>query len=305
MPGPAGILAISGGADSFSLLDAVAAVAPDRIGVVATFDHGTGAAARQAAARVMRWARRRRLPVAVGRLADPGAAAGREAEWRAQRWQFLHAVRAQAGGLPVWTAHSWDDQVETVCMRILRGAGARGLAGLATAGPVWRPLLSVRRSTLAAYADARRLPTTDDPANRDRRHLRVRVRLDLLPALEQAHPGVREWLWSLGARAAAWRSGVEAFVAAHHPLVASGTDEYLLALAPLRPYGPSELAVLLPALLAPAGIVLDRRGTVRLCRFIIAGVAGQEIQLAGGVVVRRRRAVLVVGRSLAVDDVGP
>ena len=147
------VLAISGGVDSMVLLDAAAATVPARRLCVATFDHGTGSAATKAAALV-------RVRAAVFGLACVSERARTrlwsraEAELRNARWRFLRSVASRRGAL-VATAHTQDDQVETVLMRVLRGAGARGLAGMYAPSDVARPLLAFTRRDVMRYARAR------------------------------------------------------------------------------------------------------------------------------------------------------
>ncbi|HEX7941005.1 MAG TPA: tRNA lysidine(34) synthetase TilS, partial [Gemmatimonadaceae bacterium] len=170
------LLAVSGGLDSMVLLDAFAAVAATRVAAVATFDHATGAHATRAARLVAREARRRGLAVVTGRLSDGASGRnGLEAMWREARHRFL-ADAAQARGARVVTAHTRDDQIETVLMRELRGSGARGLAGQAAASPIARPFLTLRRSALEGYARARGVWWVEDPSNESRAFLRNRVR---------------------------------------------------------------------------------------------------------------------------------
>src|SRR5688572_3059861 len=155
------VLAVSGGADSMVLLDAVDRAVSDGAGSdvrgrisVATFDHGTGVHATAAARLVSAEARGRGFDIRIGNASLTGAT---EAEWRAARWSFLE--ESSPPGAAIATAHTRDDQVETVMMRVMRGAGARGLAGLAPESRltvrgrlVLRPLLSVSRATIRAYA---------------------------------------------------------------------------------------------------------------------------------------------------------
>jgi tRNA(Ile)-lysidine synthase len=179
------VLAVSGGLDSMVLLHAAARVARARVAMVATFDHGSGRAGSAAAAFVAREASALGFPAALGR-ATPGARVkdGREAAWRDDRHEFLRAVAAAVGGQVV-TAHTEDDQVETVLMRVLRGSGTRGLAGLYARGPILRPFVHLRRTVLRAFAREHGVAWRDDPTNRSREFLRNRVRLDLLPALRR------------------------------------------------------------------------------------------------------------------------
>src|SRR5215210_2476805 len=120
------VLAVSGGRDSMVLLDYAARWARAAIAAVATFDHATGPAATRAASLVRLRARALGLPVRSARARKAGRS---EAALRVARWDFLDHVAAEHGA-HVATAHTRDDQLETVVMRILRGTGARGLAGL-------------------------------------------------------------------------------------------------------------------------------------------------------------------------------
>ncbi|MGZ9190634.1 MAG: tRNA lysidine(34) synthetase TilS [Gemmatirosa sp.] len=298
------VLAVSGGRDSMVLLDAACAVARDRLAGVATFDHGTGPHARAAVRRVRRAAVRRGLPVLAGRADLPDAG---EAAWRAARWRFLRRAARRLGATTVATAHTRDDQIETVAMRVLRGAGPRGLAGLLACRPgILRPLLDVGTVSVAAYARARGLRWVEDPGNASPRHLRNRVRHELLPALEAARPGTRRGLLALGREAAAWRRDAEALAAAV-PVTWSADGALHVALPGLAGYDAEGLAVVWPALAARGGVRLDRRGTARLVAFTIrvaaeATAVGAGIPLAGGIeVVVRRGPRVPVGRMARTE----
>ncbi len=292
------ILAVSGGLDSMVLLHAVAAWRPTSLAVtVATFDHGTGEAARDAARLVRREARRLGLPVVHGRARIAGWT---EEEWRRARWRFLRRVARRVGGRVV-TAHTRDDQVETVVLRILRGSGARGLAALLAPSPVLRPFLSLSRSYLAAVAATRSIPFVEDPSNADRRHLRNRVRLDLIPAARRACPGFDAEMLEVGRRAARWRREVERVVDRLGPEPAP-EGGVRVARGALAGYSPRELALLWPALAARAGVRLDRRGTHRLAAFTSSSDArAARIPLAGGGEVLALPHWWVVRRRVEVD----
>ena len=271
------ILAVSGGRDSMVLLDAAARWCGHRIAAVATFDHGTGAAATAAADLVEREARR--LGLRPIRGCAPAGLRG-EAQWRLARWSFLRELTDVHEGSVV-TAHTRDDQVETVLMRILRNAGARGLAALYAPSPVLRPLLDVPRGAVARYADERSVRWMEDPTNRSRAYLRNRVRLDLLPALVAARPELAEELLRIARRAAELRREVDALV---RERVSMRREDGALHVAreELARYDANALALLWPAIAAHAGITLDRRGTRRLTSFTINGRQGRRIQLSGG-----------------------
>jgi len=279
------VLAVSGGLDSMVLLDAAARVARERVAVVATFDHGSGPHATHAAAFVAREAGKRGLPAVVGQGSGVPAT---EAGWREARWRFLRGIADQLGGSVV-TAHTEDDQVETVLMRAMRGAGARGLAGLyAPTTGVVRPLLGVRRARLERYALERGVRWVADPTNASSRFFRNRLRHDVLPALLRARPGLDEELLGIARQAADWRGEVEA-LAATLTTEAHG-DSLSVAAADLEGYDAESLAVVWPALAARIGLALDWRGTRRLAAFTISrGRVGASMQLAGGWEVIRDR----------------
>ena len=287
------VVAASGGADSLALLHACAAAAGGRAHarvVAATFDHGTGAHARAAVERVAAFAGRLGVPFATSRADLPGAG---EAAWRRARYEFLRGVAARERAR-LATAHTADDQLETVVMRALRGAGARGLAGLYARSDVSRPLLALTRAEVHGYAERHELPVVDDPSNRDRRHLRNRLRLDLLPAIARVRPGFADEMLALARRAAAWRTEVDRL--ADGLVSARGPHEVVVARAGLAAYDSEEVAVLWPALAALVGATLDRRGTARLAAFTIEGRVGRRVQLSGGWEAARRGDYLVLRR---------
>jgi tRNA(Ile)-lysidine synthase len=130
------------------------------------------------------------LPIEVGR-ADVRAIAsaeGRSVEDAARivRYAFLEEAADRLNAGAIATGHSRDDQAETFLLRLMRGAGPRGLAGiLPRAGRVVRPLIDVGRAELRSYAAERGLASRDDATNADVRIPRNRVRHELMPYLER------------------------------------------------------------------------------------------------------------------------
>lgn len=281
------LLAVSGGPDSMVMLDAAAAIMCARDLLVATFDHGTGPFATAAVDLVQQTVAAAGIPCVSGSAPRRGNSRGTEAEWRKQRWRFLTEA-ASCARARVVTAHTRDDQIETVFMRALRGAGARGLAGLEAASPIARPLLEISRVDVLSYASERRITFVTDPSNAERRHLRNRVRLDLLPAIEARRPGFGLDLLRIGRSAADWRAQIEA-VALTFPMMTDNAGTHSFARPPLRGQSLTSLQVLWPPLAARAGVIMDRRGTERLAKFTIEGETGQAVQLAGGVEVTMSR----------------
>src|SRR5712671_717377 len=290
--GPA-VLAVSGGLDSMVLLTAASRL-PARARkevMVATFDHGTGKAAGRAAALVAREAVRCGFVCVTGRASTIGT---REEEWRRGRWQFLEQV-ASAREATVVTAHNLDDQVETVFMRILRDAGPRGLAGLYAESDVVRPFLNIGREALSNYAHEEGVVFVQDPSNRDRKHLRNRIRLDILPSITRQNPQFPDELLSLARNAAIWRRSLEDIAGT----VGAETEQngaLRISRSSLKGYDAESLKVLWPALAARASVVMDRRGTQRAAEFTIKGMTGGSIQLSGGIEIVMRREYMLLRR---------
>lgn len=287
------VLAVSGGLDSMVLLTAASRL-PARARrqvMVATFDHGTGKAAGRAAALVAREAVRYGFVCVTGRASTIGT---REEEWRRGRWQFLEQV-ASTREASVVTAHNLDDQVETVFMRILRDAGPRGLAGLYAESDVVRPFLNIGREALSNYAQEKGVVFVQDPSNRDRKHLRNRVRLDILPSITRHNPRFPEELLSLARNAAIWRRSLEDIAGT----VGAETEQngaLRISRSSLKGYDAESLRVLWPALAARASVVMDRRGTQRAAEFTIKGMTGGSIQLSGGIEIVMRRDHMLLRR---------
>lgn len=277
-----------------TLLDIAARVVDRRCVTVATFDHGTGRAAESAAALVGRRARALGVACVNGRATESLAS---EAELRAARWSFLRAVAG--GGATIVTAHSADDQIETVLMRVMRDAGARGLAGLAAAGDVARPLLGVGRRAIEAYASERGVEWIEDPTNVLPAYLRNRVRRDLLPAMRRVDPAIDASLRAVGDRAAAWRAEVERLCDRLDGVRVLSGSRLRVSVRALE--GDLDLARLCwPALAARVGAVLDHRGMARLAAFTSASRVGARMQLSGGWEVMRGRDSFVLGKR--ADD---
>jgi tRNA(Ile)-lysidine synthase len=204
----------------------------------------------------------------------------------------------------VVTAHTRDDQVETVFMRILRDAGPRGLAGLYAESEIIRPFLNVSRATLASYAREHQVPFVEDPSNADRKHLRNRVRLDILPSIVLRNPGFPDELLALARVSATWRRTLEDLVA---DLSAETERDGALRISrsSLQGYDAESLRVLWPALAARASVVMDRRGTHRAAEFTIKGATGGAIQLSGGIEIVMRRDHMLLRRVAAGGRVKP
>lgn len=185
LPRGASVLAaVSGGADSTALAVALARLAPAfglRV-AIAHLDHGTrGAESRADASHVRALAARLGVPCVVGRL---NAGRANEASLRLRRRRFLAAAARRTGASAVLTAHTADDQMETLLLRLGRGTSLTGAAGMRPRLGRWlKPLLALPRAAIEADLRGARLAWREDASNHDRAHARNRVRHDALPAL--------------------------------------------------------------------------------------------------------------------------
>jgi tRNA(Ile)-lysidine synthase len=188
------LVAVSGGPDSVALLDVLQelrAVLHLTL-ACAHVHHGLREEADADAGVVRGLCQRLAVPCHLERVVVPSGPPwdGLEAEARRVRYAALEARALAVGARRIATGHTADDQAETVLMRLLEGAGPRGLAGMALArGALIRPLLEVRRSEIVAHLTARGLPWVEDRTNRNPRFLRNRIRHDVLPFLARSFGG--------------------------------------------------------------------------------------------------------------------
>jgi tRNA(Ile)-lysidine synthase len=206
------LVAVSGGADSTALLLALEELRrASLLGVELTaahLDHGLRGEGGAGDARwVERLAREHGFECVVGQASvSERARAARdnlEQAARRARYEFLYGAARACGARAVLAAHTLDDQAETVMLRLLRGSGAEGLAGMApertleAGGEVYlrRPLLTwARRADTEGYCRERGVEFRADEMNDDERFARVRVRRKLLPLLESFNPRAAEAL---------------------------------------------------------------------------------------------------------------
>ncbi|MBA0047760.1 tRNA lysidine(34) synthetase TilS [Mycobacteroides sp. LB1] len=178
-------VALSGGADSLAL--AAAAVAQGWVVTALIVDHGL----QQESAEVAAQARNQALALGCFEASvlsvTVDGAGGLEAAARTARYTALDQAR---GVLPVLLAHTLDDQAETVLLGLGRGSGGRSIAGMRPWDDPWgRPLLDIRRTETRAACDELGLTPWEDPHNVDARFVRVRLRHEVLPLLEQVLGG--------------------------------------------------------------------------------------------------------------------
>jgi tRNA(Ile)-lysidine synthase len=194
---PVLVLAVSGGPDSTALMW-LAAGWRDRLAqppklIAVTVDHGLRPESAREASAVHRLARKLKLEHRTLRWTGKKPRTGIQEAARNARYRLLADVARKAGARHIVTAHTLDDQAETVLFRLARGSGIAGLRGMRKLGPIptlggspspvlVRPLLEIPKSRLLVTLAAAKVPFADDPSNRDPRFTRPRLR-ELMPAL--------------------------------------------------------------------------------------------------------------------------
>jgi tRNA(Ile)-lysidine synthase len=233
---PAIVLAVSGGPDSIALMWLAArwrrtlSRGPRLIAV--TVDHGLRAEAAREARDVKRLARTLDLPHRTLRWTGAKPETGLPAAARSARYQLLAKAARSSGATHILTAHTRDDQAETLLMRLVRGSGIAGLAAMARVTEregVWlaRPFLDVSKSQLVATLKRAKVDFADDPTNRDTHFTRPRIRA-VLPVLA-AEGGDARNLARLASRLGRANAAVE--------VLADGAERYLA----LRGLAPKDL----------------------------------------------------------------
>jgi len=232
------LLAVSGGSDSTALLVIAARWAeglkkgrkgaPKLLAV--TIDHGLRPESAREAAAVKRFARRLGVPHRTLRWRGKKPKSGLQEAARIARYRFLAQAAAHAGYEHILTAHTLDDQAETVLFRLARGSGLTGLAGMAYAVPIplgedaalflIRPLLSVSKARLIATLKNAGVDHNEDPTNQDPRFARARLRA-LMPHLAREGLDARG-LARLAVRMRRAEATVEFAVAAARSALAPG-----------------------------------------------------------------------------------
>ena len=206
-------VAVSGGSDSVGLLRAVAEAAPEigLVPAVAHVHHGIrGAEADEDAQFVKELAERLGLEFYLHRVDTPAVARQKsetlEEAARGLRYAWFRELLSEGKADAVATAHTLDDQAETVLHRLLRGSWTEGLGGIYPAiacagGAILRPFLRTRRAEIQAWLREIGQLWREDASNADMAHTRNRVRHELLPKLAEFNPRIAEHLAHLAALA--------------------------------------------------------------------------------------------------------
>lgn len=189
------LCAVSGGADSVCMLLLLREIAAERgfSLVCAHYDHRLrGEESARDAEFVRALCERLEIPFVLGSGDVAGAAGvsgrGLEETAREMRYAFLRRAAAEAGAVRIATAHTAEDNAETMLLCLARGAGSRGLGGIAPRrGEIVRPLLFAARREIEAFLESRGQPYVTDSSNASTEFARNRLRLEALPALREVN----------------------------------------------------------------------------------------------------------------------
>jgi tRNA(Ile)-lysidine synthase len=223
---PAIVLAVSGGPDSVALMWLAArwrrSLARGPRLVAVTVDHGLRAEAAREARDVKRLAKSLDIPHRTMRWAGEKPSTGLPAAARAARYQLLARAARSSGATHILTAHTRDDQAETVLMRMLRGSGIAGLSAMARQSEregvlLARPFLQVSKARLVTTLKRAKVDFAEDPTNHDINFTRPRLRA-LMPTLA-AEGGDARNLARLATRLARANAAVE--------VLADGAERFL------------------------------------------------------------------------------
>jgi tRNA(Ile)-lysidine synthase len=346
-PGDRVCVAVSGGADSTALLRTLL-VQRDELGIVLSVlhvEHGLrGQASVDDAAFVRALAEQLNLPCEVvgvdtrQRMAEEKESV--ETAARALRYQMFHDVLAAGKADKVATAHTLDDQAETVLMKLLRGAWTEGLTGIhpelrmeiATSGAgqngrasdkiCVRPFLAVQRAQIEAYLRAIGQPWRQDASNDSLAHTRNRIRHELLPKFREFNPQIDTILAHMADNARAeeqhWQAELDRLLpllllpgkptrgGGRSVLTSSGSDDVAVEIARLRELDPGLQRRVLRAAAERAGARLDFDATERLLALVTPTSHGpgkrMRLELPGDVSVERSARELRFGRSSAKNS---
>ena len=198
-PGDCVTCAVSGGADSIALLFGMYLL-KDKLGITlgaAHFNHHLrGEESDQDEAFVRRFCAGYGIPLEVGGAQVQAGKKGLEAAAREARYAFLRTLPGK-----IATAHTADDNAETVLMHLLRGTGLKGLGGISpVSGNVIRPMLSITRQEVEAFLEEYHLPHREDSSNAGDDFLRNRLRHQVMPLLKAENPSVSQTISAMAGR---------------------------------------------------------------------------------------------------------
>ncbi len=307
------VAGVSGGADSIALADALTKEHTGEV-VVAHLNHLLrGSESDDDEAFVRDFASNRNLKVIVERHNIEGEAQieGRnlEAVARDRRYDFLAGAAHSSQSNIVLTAHTRDDQVETILMRLLRGTGPEGLRGIHVKRALdqsvllIRPMLDVTRAEVLAHCERYRLSYRTDSSNLSIEIVRNRVRRELLPQLRSFNPRLDEAV--LRTASIIVEDDELLNTQAERLLLAASDGQHRLSFEGLTHLHPALRRRVLRLWLRRARGDLRRIDRIHLAaveKLMLEGEGAARIELPGGFVVNRKQSTLLLGRVIRPGD---
>jgi tRNA(Ile)-lysidine synthase len=292
---------VSGGPDSVALLRAIVSLGGEP--AVLHVDHGLrGEQSREDADFVRGLCARLKVACEVRRLRLDGASNLQERA-RDERYGLAEEVADRLGLQSIATGHTADDVAETVLMNLARGSGLRGLAGIPPVrGRVQRPLIEVTREEVLEYLEDLNQPYRTDPTNLTGKYARNRVRLEVLPVLQDLYPAASR---NIARAASLAREDLEALEDLATAALEDRGDEVLLPLDALLESRPALLrhAVRLAYGTLDPGAPPLASNLVEAVLGLPGGEGTRTLDLPGGVVASGRAEELAFYRrdSLPID----
>jgi tRNA(Ile)-lysidine synthase len=314
-PGDRLCVAVSGGADSVSLLLTVHQLKADLgVGLSATHVHHglRGPEADADLAFVEALCARLDIPLHIHHVSVPDRVqqTGESTEEAARnlRYAFFDTLLASGEADSILTAHTLDDQAETVLLKLLRGAWTDGLGAIhpivrRKTGTILRPLLSVRRSEIESFLKQENQPWREDATNAETIYTRNRVRHQLLPLLREFNPGIDRTLANLSELArndeAHWQRTIDQLLpqmllpgkpvrgGGRSVSTAPGEAEVAIELERLRALDLATRRRILRAAARQLGSRLSFEETASLVAMCVAGPAPASLDLPGGLRAQR------------------
>ncbi|WP_150275624.1 tRNA lysidine(34) synthetase TilS [Paenibacillus tepidiphilus] len=304
------IVAVSGGPDSVALLRILHHIALTRMPltlVCAHVNHGFRSESAAEAEMVRGLAAGLGIPFELASFDIPALAAtsglGPEGTAREKRYEFLVATAHRYGARSVALAHHADDQAETVLMRLMRGSGLTGLAGMRWKRSekkveLIRPFLRINKTALLDLCLTNGFPYAEDSSNLETKYKRNSVRLEILPMLEQYNPQIKQSLLQLSEIVEAEDEYMEATAAeCFGKIVNPGHGEYTFeraAFAALPSALQRRLIKLILNYLSADGSILDFAKIEKIRRAVLQDYpTGWNLHLGGGLIGKRQYDTIV------------
>jgi tRNA(Ile)-lysidine synthase len=286
-PGEQVVCAVSGGADSMALLYAMQLLAP-KLNVcvsAAHFNHHLrGEESDRDEQFVRDFCRWQEIPLYVGEGQIVSGEKGLEAAAREARYAFLKTLPGK-----IATAHTANDNAETVLMHMLRGTGLKGLGGVAPVSDrLIRPMLSVTREEVLAFLREYHISYVEDSSNRSDQFLRNRLRHHVMPLLEQENPRLAE---NLSAMALRLREDEKA--------ISQLAGEYTTDIPTLRSLPPFARSRALAAFLESCGVREPEAEHIALAeKLVFSNKPSAKASFPNGVVISRSYSCLTCEEQL-------